>query len=82
MTAFICLLSFFQMQEVYPQVSLHDKNIWIVKPGAKSRGRGIMIMDNLAEIVKLSGATNVMKKENKWVVQKYIGELVIYLLRL
>ena len=61
-----------QINVIYPQSSINENNLWIVKPGAKSRGRGIMVMDNLAEILKLVSPT-VSKKENKWVVQKYIG---------
>jgi len=47
-------------------------NIWILKPGAKSRGRGIEIKNNLSDILTLAGAS-VSQKENKWVIQKYIG---------
>ena len=62
------------MEEAYPQSSLHDKNIWIVKPGAKSRGRGILVMNNLEEILRLSSYNpNIVKRENRWVIQKYIG---------
>ena len=62
------------MEESYPQCSLHTRNIWIIKPGAKSRGRGILVMDNLQEILRLaSGSPYMPKRENRWVVQKYIG---------
>ena len=43
-------------------------NTWIMKPGAKSRGRGVIPQNNLDDIIKLADSS----KEEKWVVQKYI----------
>ena len=43
-------------------------NIWIMKPGAKSRGRGVVVQYNLEEILRLANNS----REEKWVVQKYI----------
>ncbi|CAG9313595.1 TTLL8_1 [Blepharisma stoltei] len=46
------------------------KNIWIVKPGFKSRGRDIMLYRSLEEILEYT-------KNNSWVIQKYIENPLI-----
>lgn len=44
-------------------------NIWIIKPGHCSRGRGIKIASKLATITKMLNKANA-----KYVIQKYIGK--------
>jgi tubulin monoglycylase TTLL3/8 len=44
------------------------KNLWIMKPAGKSRGRGIQVYDRLSEILELVKHG----EERQWVGQKYI----------
>lgn len=47
-------------------------NIWILKPAGLSRGRGIICLNNLVEIID-----HVKLKESSWVCQKYIENPLI-----
>ncbi|XP_035168230.1 tubulin monoglycylase TTLL3, partial [Oxyura jamaicensis] len=50
-----------------PQLRMEgDRNVWILKPGAASRGRGITCAARLDEVLRLAG------REGRWVVQKYV----------
>ena len=69
-----------QMEKHSPQLAIDGyQNIWILKPGAKSRGRGIEVKNNLQDILNTAGTSVVSQKDNKWVVQKYIGMFLIEL---
>ncbi|KAM6256894.1 tubulin monoglycylase TTLL3-like [Porphyrio hochstetteri] len=52
-----------------PQLSIEgDHNIWILKPGAKSRGRGIVCTGQLKKVLHLLRGS----LSGEWVVQKYV----------
>ena len=56
-----------------PQADIEgEKNLWIVKPGAMSRGRGIAVYQNLKEITDILGPDLTVIANNRWVAQKYI----------
>ncbi|GJQ82797.1 hypothetical protein Trydic_g13500 [Trypoxylus dichotomus] len=63
-----------EVAKFWPQYHLDGmKNIWIMKPGNKCRGRGIQLVRNIEDVAK------VMNLKLKYVVQKYIEKpLTIY----
>ena len=49
------------------------KNAWILKPGGKSRGRGIEIHTDLEDLLK----SILVSADTMWVAQKYIERPLI-----
>lgn len=50
-------------------------NIWIVKPSNRCRGRGIHLMNDIKKIISFVNPPVVNK--SRYVVQKYIGKIVL-----
>ncbi|KAF8568585.1 hypothetical protein P879_01900 [Paragonimus westermani] len=61
-----------QLSKLCPQFSLDGTyNVWIVKPGAKSRGRGIICYNRLEDLIRIM-QSSIGFGECRFVVQKYI----------
>lgn len=61
------------VHEHWPQHKIDGyRNLWIIKPANKCRGRGIMVTNDLTKILNLINPTVTTK--NHFIVQKYIGE--------
>ncbi|XP_018338139.1 PREDICTED: tubulin monoglycylase TTLL3-like [Trachymyrmex septentrionalis] len=60
-----------KMKKYWPQIDMDGvMNMWILKPGNKSRGRGIVLMNKLEDVVAKVNPTG--KPDTRYVVQKYI----------
>lgn len=68
-----CVQLLEDLKKQFPQTNLNgERNIWIVKPAQSSRGRGIVLMQNLVEIMEVA-----KQKEFQFIVQKYIENPLI-----
>lgn len=63
-----------KVKVLWPQSSIDGTlNIWIIKPGNKCRGRGIMLMNNIKQIIQTVNPP-ICASKTRYVVQKYIGK--------
>ncbi|NWI81439.1 TTLL3 monoglycylase, partial [Dryoscopus gambensis] len=67
-----------RLAEQLPQLGMEGKlNVWILKPGAESQGRGIICMTRLEEVLQMArGFTAPSVQVGRWVVQKYVEQLL------
>ncbi|XP_048152002.1 tubulin tyrosine ligase 3-like [Corvus hawaiiensis] len=65
-----------RLAEQLPQLGIEGNlNVWILKPSAKSRGRGIVCATRLEEVLELSrSCTAPAARVCEWVVQKYVEQ--------
>ena len=63
-----------KLRAQYCQLDMNgDQNLWIIKPGHSSRGRGIVVMTKYYDILKYIKES----KGRNWVIQKYIENPLI-----
>ncbi|NXB69689.1 TTLL3 monoglycylase, partial [Donacobius atricapilla] len=61
-----------RLEEQLPQLGMEGNlNLWILKPSAKSRGRGIVCTTRLEEVLELARSCS-SARVCQWVVQKYV----------
>ncbi|KAL1124307.1 hypothetical protein AAG570_002075 [Ranatra chinensis] len=66
-----CKVTLESARPYWPQMDMDGvHNLWIVKPAAKSRGRGIHVMSNLEDILSKLGTLH--PNDPRFVIQKYI----------
>ena len=73
-----------QIREKYPQFNLDgERNIWIMKPAGSSRGRGICLKRDLAEMLDMIGyrpgqqAISNQTQGQPYICQKYIENTLL-----
>ncbi|KAK9293902.1 hypothetical protein QLX08_011309 [Tetragonisca angustula] len=60
-----------KMKKYWPQIDMDGvMNVWIMKPGNKSRGRGIVLLNKLEDVMAKMNPSN--KSDTRYVIQKYI----------
>lgn len=63
-----------EMSKCWPELGMDGmKNVWILKPGNKCRGRGIQLIKGITQVEKM------ITQKLKYVVQKYIGKFIMFL---
>ena len=78
-----CYVTLAALDARSPQCALNGrmctKNLWIVKPSAKSRGRGIMAFRDIGKLLEYIGVSESQTGQSStmWVVQKYMENPLI-----
>ncbi|XP_058701117.1 tubulin monoglycylase TTLL3 isoform X2 [Poecile atricapillus] len=73
-----CQNLLWHLAQQLPQLDMEGKlNVWILKPGAESQGRGIVCTTQLEEVLQLARSCMAPSVQvGRWVVQKYVERLL------